>query len=323
VDAARRAVHAAVQLARPNAPLQARYLERLAADAEIATAAEIADPAQAGRSQAAWLRTVIAARDVARNVRSQRGAARHRYEVLFPAVDASMKRAGAEIHEAGMGRREAAAMERAAVAFNTALRLALAGRHGPAADKLEIARDMTEVVHQSWRAVHLRFGDSRLLAQWKSWAGAGIAESRLTGHAVILVDKLRRRLAVYQGGEWAKSFSAELGANGLQRKAHAGDRATPEGSYRVVERKQGTATNYYKALLINYPNDEDVARFADGKRTGTIPRRAGIGGLIEIHGEGGEGRDWTDGCVALTNQDMDWLFDHAPVGTLVVIVGTV
>jgi len=322
VDGARRAVRAAIRLARSSAPQQARYLERLVADAETATAGELANPGQAGRAQSAWLRTVIAARDVSRKVRLQRDAARHRYEVLFPAVDAELRRANAEIREAGMGRREAAAMQRAITAFNTALRLAAAGQHGPAADKIEKAREMTAVVHASWRSVHSRFQNPALLSQWRSWADVGLRESRMTGRTVVIVDKLRRHLVVYQGGERVVTFSAELGANGLQRKAHAGDSATPEGTYRVVERKQGRATNYYKALLINYPNEEDRARYADGKRIGTIPRRAGIGGLIEIHGEGGEGRDWTDGCVALTNQDMDWLFDRTPVGTLVVIVGT-
>jgi lipoprotein-anchoring transpeptidase ErfK/SrfK len=323
VDGARRAVRAAIRLARPSAPQQARYLERLAMDAETATAGEIADPGQHGRAQAAWLRTVIAARDVARGVRAQRDAARLRYEKLLPIVVADMKRAGAEIHEAGMGRREAAAMQRATSAVNTAIRIAAVGQHGPAADKLEKAREMAAVVHASWSAVHSRFSDPALLGQWRSWADVGIRESRLTGNTVLVVDKLRRRLVVYRGGERVVSFSAELGANGLRRKVHSGDRATPEGTYRVVQRKQGRSTNFYKALLIDYPNDEDRERFASGKRTGTIPRRAGIGGLIEIHGEGGEGRDWTDGCVALTNQDMDWVFERAPVGTLVVIVGTV
>jgi len=222
-----------------------------------------------------------------------------------------------------MGRREAAAMQRATTAVWTAHRLAAAGRYGQAADKLENARDMAAVVHASWKAVHSRFSDPALIRQWRAWAENAVLESRLTGKTVIIVDKLRRRLNVYQGGERVLAFSAELGANGLQRKQHSGDRATPEGAYRVVERKQNQSTNFYKALLINYPNDEDRARYVAGKRTGTIPRRAGIGSLIEIHGEGGEGRDWTDGCVALTNQDMDWLFDRTPVGTLVVIVGTV
>ncbi len=323
VDGARRAVRNAVRLARPSAPQQARYLERLAADAETATAGEIANSGQDGRAQAAWLRTVIAARDVVRAVRTQRSAARQRYEALYPAVDAHIKRASAEIREAGMGRREAAAMQRAIAAARTAPRLAAGGQYGPAADKLEVAQEMAQVVHGAWRAVHSRFQDAGLLRQWRAWSQSAVLESRLFERTVIVVDKLRRHLVVYERGVATATFSAELGANGLQRKAHAGDHATPEGTYRVVERKQGRRTNYYKALLIDYPNDEDRERYADGKRTGTIPRRAAIGGLIEIHGEGGAGRDWTDGCVALTNRDMDWLFERTPVGTLVLIVGTV
>jgi lipoprotein-anchoring transpeptidase ErfK/SrfK len=323
VDGVRRVMRSAIALARPAAPQQARYLERLVADAEIATAGEIADPSQRGRAQAAWLRAVIAARNVTADVRAHRDTARRRYDGLLPAVHAGMARARAELREAGMGRREASAMERATTSYKTALRLAAAGQFGPAADKLEKAREMTAVINASFRAVHRRFEDPKLLAQWRSWADSAVRESRLTGKTVIVVDKLRRRLTVYRGGERVVSFSAELGANGLQRKAHSGDRATPEGAYRVVDRKEGRRTNFYKALLIDYPNDEDRERFANGKRVGTIPRRAGIGSLIEIHGEGGEGKDWTDGCVALVNQDMDWVYDRAPVGTLVVIVGTV
>ena len=86
--------------------------------------------------------------------------------------------------------------------------------------------------------------------------------------------------------------------------------------------KRAPQTKFNKALLINYPNDEDRMRFALGRRRGTISRGAGIGNLIEIHGDGGEGRDWTDGCVALTNEDMDRLFAHVRVGTPVTIVGT-
>ena len=323
VDGVRRVMRSAIALARPSAPQQARYLERLVADAEIATAAEIADPSQRGRAQAAWLRAVLAARTVTADVRAHRDIARRRYEGLLPTVQAGMARARAEMREAGMGRREASAMERATTAYKTSLQLAAAGQYGPAADKLEKAREMTAVINKSFRAVHSRFQDPKLLALWRSWSDNAIRESRLSGKTVIVVDKLRRKLTVYRGGERVVSFPADLGANGLQRKAHSGDKATPEGAYRVVDRKEGRRTNFHKALLIDYPNAEDRERYAAGKRVGTIPRRAGIGSLIEIHGEGGEGRDWTDGCVALTNADMDWVFDRAPIGTLVVIVGTV
>jgi len=56
-------------------------------------------------------------------------------------------------------------------------------------------------------------------------------------------------------------------------------------------------------------------------RKGNIPRR-GIGNLIEIHGDGGKGINWTDGCVALTNSDMDKLYGLVGVGTPVTIVGS-
>jgi len=72
---------------------------------------------------------------------------------------------------------------------------------------------------------------------------------------------------------------------------------------------------------LNYPNDEDRAQFASLRRQGRIPSNASLGGLIEIHGEGGRGKDWTKGCVALANNDMDDLFRRAAVGTPVTIVG--
>ena len=56
-------------------------------------------------------------------------------------------------------------------------------------------------------------------------------------------------------------------------------------------------------------------------RAGYLPRGMPLGGLIEIHGEGGRGKDWTNGCVALVNEEMDDLFSKVDVGTPVTIVG--
>jgi murein L,D-transpeptidase YafK len=86
-----------------------------------------------------------------------------------------------------------------------------------------------------------------------------------------------------------------------------------------VSRKAASA--FHKALLLDYPNAEDQVEFNRAQRTSQLPRTALIGGLIEIHGEGGQGRDWTRGCVALTNRDIDDLFARVAVGTPVVIVG--
>jgi murein L,D-transpeptidase YafK len=108
-----------------------------------------------------------------------------------------------------------------------------------------------------------------------------------------------------------------LGSRSVSDKLCAGDRATPEGKYRVT--KKLAQSRYYKALLINYPNDEDRREFDLAKSRGQIPRRAGIGGLIEIHGGGKDGQ--TFGCVALDNSQMDEIYALADINTPVTIVG--
>ncbi len=104
-------------------------------------------------------------------------------------------------------------------------------------------------------------------------------------------------------------------------KRHRGDKATPEGSYKVTRKRGPGATKYYKALDIDYPNAEDLARFRAAKQRGEIPAGTSPGSLIEIHGHGGRGADWTEGCVALRNDHMDKVFAAAQVGTPVLIVG--
>jgi murein L,D-transpeptidase YafK len=113
-----------------------------------------------------------------------------------------------------------------------------------------------------------------------------------------------------------------LGANSINQKLHAGDRTTPEGLYRITKKKGRGASKYYLALLLDYPNAEDRLRFARAKERGQLTGRTGIGGLIEIHGEGGKGFDWTDGCLAASNEDMQLLYNEARVGTVVAIVGS-
>ncbi|TPW04581.1 MAG: ErfK/YbiS/YcfS/YnhG family protein, partial [bacterium] len=155
---------------------------------------------------------------------------------------------------------------------------------------------------------------------WKKWARDTIEWSRENRSHAIIVRKLEHRCDVYFAGQLKTSFPAELGLRWMGQKLRAGDHVTPEGRYRVINKKNGS--RYYRALEINYPNSEDEIRFRLGKKTGKIPGRASIGGLIEIHGNGGRGKDWTQGCVALTNGNMDKLFAMASVGTPVTIVGS-
>jgi len=157
---------------------------------------------------------------------------------------------------------------------------------------------------------------------WSQWANEAIESSKTNQDYVLLVDKFAKKMIVYKDGKQVNSFEVELGKNWIGHKLHKGDKATPEGEYHVVKKKDNSQTKYYKALLLNFPNENDKKRFDANKRNGTLSKRAQIGGLIEIHGDGGRGIDWTEGCVALTNKDMDWLFKKAQPGTLVTIVGS-
>jgi len=157
---------------------------------------------------------------------------------------------------------------------------------------------------------------------WQDWVGETISESRRSGSYAIIVEKIPAQLHLYQGGKKKYTFEAEFGSNWLGDKKSRGDMATPEGKYLVTKKLAGGATRYHKALLIDYPNKADVQEFNERIRNGQLPADASIGDLIEIHGEGGKGGNWTQGCVALKNPDMDILFKFVSKGTPVTIIGS-
>lgn len=167
-----------------------------------------------------------------------------------------------------------------------------------------------------------RLTDAGWVRRWGQWVGETVAWSRRTGHPAVVVHKADHRLTLYDNGRPVKTYRADMGFNLVGDKTVSGDGATPEGRYRITSKKGRGNSVYHMALLLDYPNAEDRAEFARMKRRGQVPRRAGIGGLIEIHGEGGRGKDWTKGCVALSNRDIEDLFRRVSVGTPVTIVGT-
>ena len=166
-----------------------------------------------------------------------------------------------------------------------------------------------------------RYTEREQVAVWRRWIEETRRHSRVTGENAILVLKEKNLLILVARGEPVRRYPAEVGANALGVKRLKGDRATPEGRYRVVEKKDVGRSVYHRALLLDYPNAADRERFAVAKRRGELPRGAAIGGLIEIHGDGGRGQNWTDGCVALANADIDDLFARVRSGTRVTIVG--
>jgi len=199
----------------------------------------------------------------------------------------------------------------------------LADKDFPAA--LAAARSGSKRIHQVEQILlssMVRYASHPDLPSWKKWVEEAVRRSRADGDVAFVVDKLRRRMTVYRGGKKVKTYSVDIGLGGMERKLRAGDDATPEGLYRIQEVRGPGQTRYYRAFLLDYPNDQDRRRFDLARRNGWLPRGSDPGGLIEIHGEGGRDQDWTKGCVALTNAEMDELSGWAKVGTPVAIVGT-
>lgn len=212
-------------------------------------------------------------------------------------------------------------LRRAEAALFEAERLVANGELAMASEKAREAIALAGELPPEIAALFERFGDPANLRQWREWVQKAIRESRRSGGRALVVDKRAQLAVLWAEGKPARWLDVELGYNGLKQKLQSGDGATPEGLYRVTRKKGRGETRYYKALLLSYPNDADRRRFREARINGEIPRSSSIGGLIEIHGEGGRGQNWTDGCVAVTNEEMDYLFDRLAVGSLVAIVG--
>jgi murein L,D-transpeptidase YafK len=136
----------------------------------------------------------------------------------------------------------------------------------------------------------------------------------------IFVDKSDHWMAVYHGRQIVREFRVALGRGGLKPKSRAGDGRVPEGLYAITAHNPDSA--YHFSLRISYPTPKQSARAAE--------RGMNPGGDIMIHGlpngHGGIGSrhrlaDWTDGCIAVTDPEMDWLYRAVPDGTPVEIVG--
>jgi murein L,D-transpeptidase YafK len=120
----------------------------------------------------------------------------------------------------------------------------------------------------------------------------------------IVVHKSERVLELLSGGNVLKRYSVALGGNPVGAKAEEGDSKTPEGSYIIDYRKPDSS--FHLALHISYPNEQEKLAAAS--------RGVSPGGLIMIHGIrnglGFVGRlhllaDWTNGCIAVTNKEIE------------------
>jgi len=134
----------------------------------------------------------------------------------------------------------------------------------------------------------------------------------------VLVEKKERRLTLLSKGEVIKTYKIALGRNPVGPKERQGDNKTPEGTYIIDSRNRNSG--YHLSLHISYPNENDIQR---ARELGVSP-----GGDIMIHGlkngfswVGASHRecDWTNGCIAVTNQEMEEIYKFVPNGTIVEI----
>ena len=130
----------------------------------------------------------------------------------------------------------------------------------------------------------------------------------------ILVDKSDRKMYLLSGKKTIRKFKIDLGFAPAGHKQKFGDGRTPEGLYYID--RVNTNSRYYLSLGLNYPNANDRAR-ADA--AGVDP-----GGDIFIHGgpryKGERGkRDWTAGCIAVSDKQMGWIYSMVKKGTPIFI----
>lgn len=155
------------------------------------------------------------------------------------------------------------------------------------------------------------------LAVFVLWPEPRLPESAKADSVIVLKDQ--RRLLLLHGGATLKAYTVALGPEPHGHKTREGDGRTPEGNYRLDGRNP--RSRFHLALHISYPNPSDRARAA---AAGASP-----GGDIMIHGLpnglGWIGKlhrlvDWTDGCVAVTNREMEEIWRAVDDGTPIEIV---
>ena len=208
---------------------------------------------------------------------------------------------------------------KAEVLLDEAAALAQTEKHREARARLDQAISEVEWVFKAITPLVKRYADREQIAYWRRMLNEGVAQSKKNGGHLIVVSKIDRELTLYRNGVPLRTYQAGLGFNFLSDKLYSGDRATPEGNYRIVKKVPGS--KYFRGLLLDYPNAEDQRRFARAKKEGLLPANARIGGLIEIHGGGKDGM--TYGCIALEDKQVLDLYNTVEVGTPVVIVGAV
>jgi len=134
----------------------------------------------------------------------------------------------------------------------------------------------------------------------------------------VIVNKSKSKMYLLSNGEPFKEYNVVFGNNPTGHKQQEGDERTPEGTYILDYKKEDSS--FYKAIHISYPNEQDK----------NIAKKLGVnpGGLIMIHGQKNgfswlspisQKFNWTNGCIAVTNTEMDEIWKSVKIGTSIEI----
>jgi murein L,D-transpeptidase YafK len=134
----------------------------------------------------------------------------------------------------------------------------------------------------------------------------------------VLIEKGTRTMTLLRDGIQLKTYRVALGRNPVGAKEREGDLKTPEGTYRIVGHLERSA--FHRALKLSYPEPKDVRRanalgVAPGSDIMIHGIRNGLGWLGRLHRR----VDWTQGCIAVTNPEIEEIWAAAPDGTPVEI----
>ena len=153
---------------------------------------------------------------------------------------------------------------------------------------------------------------------WPVPATAQLPRAEPVKADLVIVRKKDRTLELRRAGRIIKAFPIALGPSPAGPKRKEGDGRTPEGVYTLDWRNSNS--QFYRAIHISYPRDDDQLHAV---RWGVSP-----GGLIMLHGlpngvsaarVGHPWNDWTNGCIAVTNEEMDQIWSMVEDGTTIII----
>jgi hypothetical protein len=166
-------------------------------------------------------------------------------------------------------------------------------------------------------------------------AVAGNGNGNGAGVRMIEIWKGKREMELRDGDQVVRRFKVVLGTSPREPKQVQGDNRTPVGDYYVSDKND--RSRFRRFLGLSYPNVEDAERgyagslidvktwadiFFANLRRDRPPSSTRLGGRVGIHGFGGRPEmpiDWTQGCIAVTDAEIDYLFARVPIGTPVTI----